>query len=53
MISPICPRCGGQDFHELEEHYYRDSQELSEENKNTCTRKLRCLKCDFEFVSST
>ena len=53
MISPKCPRCGGQEFRELEEHNYIDSQELSEENKNIYKRQLRCLKCDFEFVPST
>ena|GEM_PF-2886796 len=28
---------------------YRDSEELSEENKSTYTIKLRCIKCKFEF----
>ncbi len=51
MNTPKCPRCGGQDFNEREQHHYIDSK-LNEENKNTYTRQLRCLKCDFEFVPS-
>jgi predicted nucleic-acid-binding Zn-ribbon protein len=53
MNTPKCPRCGGQDFNEREQHHYRDSENLNEENKNTYTRQMRCLKCDFEFVPST
>ena len=51
--NPICPRCGGEEFHEHEHHSYIDSEELSEENKNTYTKRLRCLKCNFEFEPST
>jgi hypothetical protein len=50
--NPICPRCGGKDFRQREEHSYIDSEELNEKNKNTFTKKLRCLKCDFEFEST-
>ena len=53
MTSPICPICGGKDFHEKEQHHYIDSKVLSEENKNTYKRQLRCNKCKFEFVPST
>lgn len=55
MISSnlVCPRCGNQEFRQLEEHSYRDSEELSEENKYTYKRQLRCVKCDFEFESAT
>jgi hypothetical protein len=53
MTTPKCPRCGSQDFHIKEQHHYQDSEELNEENKNTYTRQLRCLKCKFEFVPST
>lgn len=48
MNSPKCPRCGGEDFLELEQHHV-DYKEL-EENKNIYTRPLKCLRCDFEFV---
>ena len=44
--NTICPRCGGKEFHEHE-------HQLSEENKNTYTKRLRCLKCNFEFEPST
>jgi rubredoxin len=53
MTSPTCPRCGGQEFHELEEHSYQDSEELNEENKYIYKKQLRCLKCDFEFEPAT
>ena len=53
MTSPKCPRCGGEDFHLKEQHQYQDSKYLSEENKNTYKRQLRCLKCNFDFVPST
>ena len=49
MNSPKCPRCGGEDFLELEQHHVDYSEEL-EENKTIYTRPLKCLKCDFEFV---
>ena len=35
MASPKCPRCDGQEFHEQNEHYYIDSQLLSEEKIHT------------------
>lgn len=35
MASPKPPRCGGQEFHEQNEHYYRDSQLLNEEKIHT------------------
>lgn len=48
MASTNCPRCGGQEFHEQNEDYYRDSQLLNEE-KNIYKRQLRWVKCDFEL----
>ena len=30
MTSTKCALCGGQEFHEQNEHYYRDSQLLNE-----------------------
>ena len=44
MIKAKCPRCGGEDFLELEQHHVDYSEEL-EKNKS-----LKCLRCDFEFV---
>lgn len=35
MASTNCPRCGDQEFHEQNEHYYRDSQLLNEEKTYT------------------
>lgn len=52
MTSPKCPRCGSEDFHETDQHLYQDSEVLTEENKNTYKRQLRCLKCNFEFIPS-
>jgi predicted nucleic-acid-binding Zn-ribbon protein len=52
MTSPKCPRCGSKDFLEQELHHYVDSEVLSEENKNTYVKQLKCIKCDFEFVPS-
>jgi hypothetical protein len=49
----ICPRCGSEEFHKDEYHYYIDSEELSEDNKHTYTRRLTCLKCNFEFEPSS
>ncbi|HEX7257645.1 MAG TPA: hypothetical protein VF242_06255 [Nitrososphaeraceae archaeon] len=49
MNSPKCPRCGGEDFLELEQHHVDYSEELKE-NKSIYTRPLKCLRCDFEFV---
>jgi hypothetical protein len=48
-----CPRCGSQDFNEREQHHYIDWKIEWRKQKNTYTRQLRCLKCDFEFVPST
>ncbi|MFB5599903.1 MAG: hypothetical protein ACE5SW_06725 [Nitrososphaeraceae archaeon] len=45
----LCPRCGGEDFIELERHHARYSEE-SEKDKAIYTRPVKCLKCDFEFV---
>jgi predicted nucleic-acid-binding Zn-ribbon protein len=53
MSNTKCPRCGGQEFHEIEQHSYVDSEALSEENKNTYKRQLTCLKCNFEFMPSS
>ena len=47
--SPKCPRCGGEDFLELEQHRVDYSEEF-EENKTIYTKPLKCLRCDFEFV---
>ena len=47
MTIPKCLRCSPQDFHIKEQHHYQDSEELSEENKNTYKRQLTCLKCNF------
>jgi len=44
-----CPRCGSEDFLELEQHHVEYSKEL-EENKTIYTRPVKCLQCDFEFV---
>jgi predicted nucleic-acid-binding Zn-ribbon protein len=52
MSSSTCPRCGGKEFRQLDEHTYVDSEELSEVNKNTYKRQLKCVKCDFEFPST-
>jgi rubredoxin len=52
MSSSTCPRCGGKEFSQLDEHNYVDSEELSEENKNTYKRQFKCVKCDFEFPST-
>ena len=49
MNSPKCPRCGGEDFLELEQHRVDYSEEF-EENKTIYTKPLKCLRCDFEFV---
>ena len=49
MNSPKCPRCGGEDFLELEQHHVEYFEEL-EENKTIYTKPLKCLSCDFEFV---
>ena len=52
MSSSTCPRCGGKEFRQFNEHTYVDSEELSEENKYTYKRQLKCVKCDFEFPST-
>ncbi len=44
-----CPRCGSEDFLELEQRHVEYSEEL-EENKTIYTRPVKCLQCDFEFV---
>ena len=49
MTNPKCPRCGGEEFQQHEHHFYIDSEVLNEEDKNTYTKRLRCLKCNFEF----
>jgi hypothetical protein len=53
MSSSTCPRCGGKEFRQLDEHTYVDSEELGEENKNIYKRQLRCVKCHFEFEPAT
>jgi hypothetical protein len=50
--NPKCPRCGGEEFRKYEHHSYIDSEALSEENKNTHIKRLKCLKCNFEFEPS-
>jgi hypothetical protein len=50
MNSPICPRCGGKEFRQNEQHTYHDVEALKEENY-THKKELRCVKCGFEFPS--
>jgi hypothetical protein len=52
MSSSICPRCGGKEFRQHEEHTYVDSEKLGEENKHVYKKQLICVKCDFEFPST-